>query len=69
MPELAAALASLKGGRAVTVSNLSPSVGTDRNPIVESAPFVVVEEPFGRMRDDTAPLIDLVVCQSLLFAS
>ena len=64
-PELAAALASLKGGKAVTVPNLSPSVGTDRNPIVESAPFVVVEEPFGRMREETGPLIDLVVCLDL----
>ena len=64
-PELAAALAALKRGKAVTVPSLSPSVGTDRNPIVESAPFVVVEEPFGRMRDDTAPLIDLVVCLDL----
>jgi hypothetical protein len=65
MPEFAAALGSLKQRKRVTIPTLSPSVGTDRSPLVEPAPFVVVEQPFGRMHDETAPLIDLAVCLDL----
>ncbi|MEM7016747.1 MAG: hypothetical protein AAF512_05325 [Pseudomonadota bacterium] len=61
-PELAEALSTLRHGKSITVPELSPSVGTDRSNIVTPAPFIVIEEPYGRLRRDTANLLDLVVC-------
>ena len=60
-PEFAQALATLRGGKAVELPQLSPSVGIDRNRITEPAAHIVVEEPFGRLRDEMAQLVDFVV--------
>ena len=61
-PEFSDALAALKAGAAVTAPTLSPSVGLDRSPKVEPAPFIVIEEPFGRLRTEIARSIDHAVC-------
>lgn len=61
-PTFSDALDALRRGEAVTVPELSPSVGVDRSRHVESAPWIVIEEPFGRLRAETARSIDLAVC-------
>lgn len=61
-PGLSAALESLKGGSTVTLPTLSASVGLDRSRTTGPARFVVVEEPFGRLRPETARMIDFAVC-------
>jgi hypothetical protein len=61
-PAFSAALESLKGGSTVTLPTLSASVGLERSRTTGPARFVVVEEPFGRLRPETARAIDFVVC-------
>ncbi|MEE9253661.1 MAG: AAA family ATPase [Pseudomonadales bacterium] len=60
-PEFSAALASLKSGNPVTLPDISASVGLDRSRETLPAKFVVVEEPFGRLRPETARSIDFAV--------
>lgn len=56
-PEFANALAVLRSGAMV--------VHLDGMTRLDSTPFVVVEEPFGRARPEVAPLIDMAVLVDL----
>ena len=58
--EFASALRLLKAGNAVTVPALSASVGLDRETLVRPRETIVVEEPYGRLREEIAQSIDLV---------
>lgn len=49
-PEFSEALASLKSGNPVTLPDISASVGLDRSRETQPAKFIVIEEPFGRLR-------------------
>ncbi len=40
-------------------------MGQNRTAIVEPAPIIVIDEPYGRLRADVAPLLDFVVCIDL----
>lgn len=64
-PAFSKALAELKAGATVHVPTLSPSVGLDRSPRVAPAAVIVIEEPFGRLRPETARSIDHVACIDL----
>ena len=59
--EFSKALASLKSGNPVTLPDISASVGLDRSRETQPAKFIVVEEPFGRLRPETARSIDFAV--------
>ncbi|HEY7350263.1 MAG TPA: hypothetical protein VH599_18235 [Ktedonobacterales bacterium] len=52
IPQLVEDVRALREGRAV----VSPKSGQ----VVESAPYIVLEEPWGRDRDELKPLIDFV---------
>jgi uridine kinase len=58
-PQLAADLAALRSGNMITLPH---NKGT-----LAPAPFIVLEEPFGRTRQEMAALIDFVVCIDLLW--
>ena len=60
-PEFSAALATLRAGGPVEMPRLSQSVGLDRHRTTPPAAYVVVEEPFGYLRDETADSIGLAV--------
>ena len=60
-PEFSEALASLKKGNPVTLPDISASVGLDRSRETQPAKFIVIEEPFGRLRPETARSIDFSV--------
>jgi len=53
-PQFSADLGRLRAGETVDLPD-----GRDR---IASAPYIVVEEPFGRLRAETAPFIDFVAC-------
>jgi uridine kinase len=56
-PRLSADLRALRAGAAIT----HPESGE----VIQPARLIVLEEPFGRERDEVAGLIDLVVCIDL----
>lgn len=60
-PEFAEALAALGNGRSIVLPDLSDSVGRDRSREVSAARYTVIEEPYGRLRPETARSIDFVV--------
>jgi hypothetical protein len=61
-PAFSSALEALKGGSTVSLPELSASVGLERSRTMDPARFIVVEEPFGRLRPETARAIDFAVC-------
>ncbi|MEE9279376.1 MAG: hypothetical protein V3V67_04305 [Myxococcota bacterium] len=65
-PDLASALERLKGGRPVTPPSATESVAAGRQALaVQPHRYIVLEEPFGRLRPDTARSIDYAVCIDL----
>jgi uridine kinase len=60
-PEFSEALTALKNGNPVTLPDISASVGLDRSRETQPAKFIVIEEPFGRLRPETARSIDFAV--------
>ena len=58
-PQLAADLAALRGGNTITLPH--------NKGMLTPAPFIVLEEPFGRTRQQLADMIDFVVCIDILW--